>query len=85
MYLKRVLIDSIISFSSGNNEANPDFVIETRDRPILLEIGSGKTSTRQLKQSNINYRYGLLVSNGITGASLKDDCILLPLRWFSLL
>lgn len=85
MYLRRILTDGVISFSTGNNEANPDFVIETRDKPILLEIGTGKTSTRQIKHSNVNYRYGLLVSNSISKPTLKDDCIQLPLSWFLLL
>lgn len=56
MYLKRVLTDGIISFVSSSQAANPDFVIATRDIPVLLEIGSGKTSIKQFKQSNINYR-----------------------------
>ena len=85
MYLKKVLTDGIISFSTGSSEANPDFVIETRDKPILLEIGTGKTTIKQIKQSNMNYRYGLLVSNGITSPNLKDDCIQIPLSWFLLL
>lgn len=85
MYLRRTLTDGIVSFVSGNNETNPDFVIETRDKPILLEIGTNKTSTNQLKQSNVSYRYGLLVSNGVTEPTLKDDCILIPLSWFLLL
>jgi len=85
MYLRRILTDGIISFVTGSNEANPDFVIETRDKPILLEIGTSKTSTRQIKQSNISHRYGLLVSNGITTPNLKDDCIQIPLSWFLLL
>lgn len=85
MYLRRVLTDGVISYLSGSNDANPDFVIETRDKPILLEIGTGKTSLRQLKKSNINHRYGLLISSGVTEPTLKSDCIQLPLSWFLLL
>jgi predicted AAA+ superfamily ATPase len=85
MYLKRVLTDGVISFVSGSNEANPDFVIETRDKPILLEIGTIKTSTKQLRQPGLPYRYGLLVSNGVTEPILKGDCVHLPLGWFLLL
>lgn len=85
MYLRRVLTDGIISFVSSSQAANPDFVIETRDIPVLLEIGSGKTSIKQLKQSNINYRYGLLVSYGIKEPTLRVDCIQIPLSWFLLL
>ena len=85
MYLKIVLTDGVISFVTGANIVNPDFVIETRDNPILLEIGSGKTSTRQIMQAKINYRYGLLVSNGIEAPNLKNNCVQLPLSWFLLL
>jgi uncharacterized protein len=85
MYLRRVLADGIVSFLSGNHAANPDFVIETRDRPILLELGTGKTSVRQLKQSGVNHRYGLLVSSGVAEPALKGDTIQLPLSWFLLL
>jgi hypothetical protein len=85
MYLRRVLTDGIISFLSGNDEANPDFVIETRDKPIILEIGTNKTSLRQLTKTNVKYRYGLLVSNGVAEPTLKDDFIQIPLSWFLLL
>ena len=85
MYLKSILTDGIISYTTGSNERNPDFVIETRNKPILLEIGTGKTSIRQLTSSHINYRYGLLVSNGISTPILKDNCVQIPLQWFLLL
>jgi predicted AAA+ superfamily ATPase len=85
MYLRRVLTDGIISFLSDNDKVNPDFVIETRDKPILLEIGTSKTSLRQLTKSNVKYRYGLLISNGVTEPTLRGDCIQIPLSWFLLL
>lgn len=85
MYLRRVLTDGILSFSTGSSQSNPDFVIETRDIPILLEIGTSKTSIKQIKASNVRYRYGLLVSNGITSPRIKDDCVQIPLSWFLLL
>ena len=85
MYLRRILTDGVISFTTGNNETNPDFVIETREKPVLLEIGTSKTTTRQIKQSNINYRYGVLISNGIISPNLIGDCIQIPLSWFLLL
>jgi predicted AAA+ superfamily ATPase len=85
MYLKRILPNYLISFLSGSNQANPDFLIETREKPILFEVGSSKISVRQFKKSNINYRYGLLVSNGIKKPTLQEDCIQIPLIWFLLL
>ena len=85
MYLRRILTDGVISFATGSNETNPDFVIETREKPVLLEVGTSKTTTRQIKQSNVEYRYGVLISNGITSPNLKENCIQMPLSWFLLL
>jgi len=85
LYLKRILTDVVVSYTTGYNESNPDFVIETREKPILLEIGTSKTSTKQIKKSNINYRYGIVVSNGITEPNYKGDCLQLPLSWLLLL
>jgi predicted AAA+ superfamily ATPase len=85
MYLRRILTDGIISFLSGNDEVNPDFVIETRDMPILLEVGTSKTSLQQLRKSSVKYRYAILISNGVAEPTLKGDCIQIPLSWFLLL
>jgi predicted AAA+ superfamily ATPase len=85
MYLRRILIDGIISFTSGNENVNPDFVIETRDLPIILEVGTGKLNAKQILSSKINFRYGILISNGFTEPVLKDNVIYLPLSWFLLL
>lgn len=85
MYMKRVLTDGIISFTTGDHKANPDFVIETRESPIILELGSGKTKTRQIKAEKINHRYGVLVSGGVISPCVKDNCLILPLNWFLLL
>jgi hypothetical protein len=85
MYLKRILTEGVLSFTTGSNESNPDFVIETRDMPILLEIGTNKTTLKQLKTTKIKYRYGILITDGIQQIELKDNCIYLPLNWFLLL
>jgi len=85
MYLRRVLTDGVISFLSGSHVVNPDFIIETRDKPILLEVGTSKTTLKQLIQSNVNCRYGLLVSNGVTEPQLSGNNIQIPLSWFLLL
>lgn len=84
MYLRSVLTDGIISFVSGN-KSNPDFVIETRDKPVLLEIGTGKTSNKQITASSISHRYGLLASDGIRAPTLTGNCIQIPLNWLFLL
>lgn len=85
MYLKRVLTEGVIAYLSGSDTANPDLVIETRDKPILIEIGTQKTSIRQLTKTQLKYRYGLLITNAVTHPILKDNCIQLPLSWFLLL
>lgn len=85
MYLKRILVEGVISFLSGDNQVNPDFVIETRDKPILLEVGTSKTSLKQLTKSTIKYRYAILISNGITKPTLKENCLQIPLNSFLLL
>jgi hypothetical protein len=85
MYLRRCLTDGVISFLTTSKETNPDFVIETRHKPVLLEVGTNKTKTKQMKCSSIDCRYGLLVSQGIASPELLGNCIQLPLRWFLLL
>jgi len=84
MYLRRVLTDGVVSFAAGSR-ANPDFVIETRDKPILLEVGTGKTSSKQIKASPIPRRYGLMASDGIRLPALTGNYIQIPFNWFLLL
>ena len=82
MYLRKTL-NSNIFFSFKQENKNPDFIIETMDKPIALEVGKGKTNTSQLL--NIDARYGILVTNGITDYVIKNNNLLLPLNWFLLL
>ncbi len=84
MYLKRILPDSILSFVS-QQKVNADFVIETMDKPILLEIGLNKKTTRQIQKSKIDYRYGIVINAQTQEIELKGDVIVLPLFWFLLL
>ncbi len=83
MYLKRILPGSIISFTTGSATANPDFVIETRDRPLVLEVGTHKTTAAQVRA--VPARYGLLVSGGTDVPAWKENIIQLPFNWFLLL
>lgn len=84
MYLRRILPESMIAYTTGEI-SNPDFVIETRDKAIILEAGSGKSTAKQIKNSKISYRYGILVSNGIEEPKVIDDILYLPFNWFLLL
>jgi len=62
-----------------------DFVIQIRDKPILMELGTKKTTLKQLKKSNIDFRYGLLITSGVNQPILNENCIQIPLSWFLLL
>lgn len=86
MYLKRLFkLESIISFSSNTKQKNPDLIIETLKNPILLEIGINKTTTKQITKSRIDYRYGIIINSKIETYEIKDNTIILPLKWFLLL
>jgi predicted AAA+ superfamily ATPase len=86
MYLKRIFkMDSIISFSSDTKQKNPDFIIETLKNPILLEVGINKTSTRQITKSKVDYRYGIIINSKIDHFEIRDNSVILPLKWFLLL
>jgi len=85
MYLKRIFSDSILSFSNYSQTQNPDFVIETHDIPILLEIGLNKQTTRQITKSKIKYRYGIIINTKINTYEIKENTVFLPFHWFLLL
>ncbi len=84
MYLKRILPESMVSFVSEKN-VNVDFVIETMDKPILMEIGLNKTHTRQISKSPIDYRYGMIINAQINTIEKRENTIFVPLIWFLLL
>jgi predicted AAA+ superfamily ATPase len=85
MYLKRIVPDSVISFMSSKDQVNPDFILETRENPIIIEAGLGKSTDRQVTKSKINYRYGIIISSNISEPSLKGNSIFLPFEWFLML
>lgn len=85
MYLKRILPDSIVSFMSNKNQVNPDFVIETREKPIVMEAGLGKNSDAQITKSGIDHRYGIIISSKFTEPDLKGNTLFLPFEWFLML
>lgn len=85
MYIRRILPDSVVSYMSVKGQVNPDFILETRDKPIIIEAGLGKSSDRQVRKSNLEYRYGIIISSNITEPLLKGDSIFLPFNWFLML
>jgi len=82
LYLRQVVSEGFVTYLSGKEGVNADFVIETRNLPLLLEIGTRKTSVRQLTKSKTPSRYGVLISRGITAPTLKGSSIQIPLYWF---
>lgn len=82
MYIRRILDNNVMILTSKNIK-KPDFVIETMEKPLLLEVGISKTTSDQF--SNIDCRYGILVSNGINKIEKNKKYLKLPLKWFLLM
>ncbi len=86
LYLKRIFQDdSFISFSSVKGNKNPDLIIETLDKPILLEIGINKKTTKQISKSRIKYKYGIIINSKTDKIELHNDIVIIPLKYFLLL
>ena len=85
MYLKRNLADGVVSYGFGQKK-NPDFVIETMDKPVLLEVGINKKTTAQIRNYN-DYRYGIIVNATIEQPEFDDQnrILFLPLTWLLLI
>ena len=87
MYFTRIIGKSMISFSAEKSGVNPDFIIQTRDCPIVFEVGTKKTTTKQLSQYKQNVRYGVLINAKATEIEFNDanQTLILPLSWFLML
>jgi predicted AAA+ superfamily ATPase len=85
MYLKKNLSEGMVSYGFGKKK-NPDFIIETMDSPVLMEIGINKTNTMQIK-SYPNYRYGIIINSKINQMKFDNSnrIIFIPLSWALLL
>ncbi len=84
MYLKKNLPEGLVSFGFGKAK-NPDFVIETMDAPVLMEVGTGKSTAAQIT----NYgacRYGLVINARADEPKFDDnnEILFLPLSWMLL-
>jgi len=82
MYLRKTLGYNVLIYAKKEGK-NPDFIIETMDRPLAIEVGIGKRKTSQF--SNLECRYGILVSNGIKHIDKEDNYMKMPLKWFLLI
>ncbi len=85
MYLKRIIDKGLLSFGYSEKGVSPDFIIETLDNPVVLEVGKNKKSRRQITKYERKKRYGIIVSSELTKYRVDDDSLYLPLGWFLLL
>ena len=86
LYLKRIFGEvNFLSFSSAKGQKNPDLIIETLPKPILLEIGINKNTTKQISKSRIKYKYGIIINSKIDKIELRNDIVIIPLKYFLLL
>jgi len=83
MYLIKTLNNGIVSVYKQKDVQTPDFMIETMDKPLAIEVGMGKQKTNQFL--NVDCRYGILLSNKISDVGRENNYIKLPLEWFLLL
>ncbi len=85
MYLKKNLSGGFISFGYGKKK-NPDFIIETVDDSVIMEIGINKTSVTQIKTYG-KYRYGIIINSKIKQVKFEDSnrIIFIPLSWMLLI
>lgn len=85
MYLKRFFDNSILSFSSFTKSKNPDFIISTNSKPIILEVGLNKQTKKQITESKIQFRYGIVINTKIDEPIFETETVFLPFKWFVLL
>ncbi len=87
MYLKRLLPGVSLLYVShkGPREKSADFLIETGDVPIIIEVKTKKKDISQIAKSNIRTRYGILIVSETEDYSVIDDTLVIPLSWFLLL
>ncbi len=86
LYFNRIFRQTeIISFSSAKGSKNPDFIIETLPKPIILEVGINKNTTKQISKSKIKYKYGIIINSKIDKIKLNNDIVIIPLKYFLLL
>ena len=70
-------------YPPGKGEA--DFILNTYNKLIPIEVGIGKKQLKQVKKTNKNYncKYGILISNRTERITKEEDVICIPLKTFS--
>lgn len=89
LYLRRLFDQNwqmIIEYDT--HLGGTDFVVSdgSRKNPVIIEIGSRKTSARQITQTNklVAGRYGVIISNTELALDQKNNTIYLPFHFFLL-
>ena len=86
LYFKRIFRDwNTISFASTKGRKNPDLIIETLPKPIVIEIEINKNTTKQISKSKIKYKYGIIINSKVETIELHNDIVIVPLKYFLLL
>jgi len=86
MYLRRVLQEpGLLSFGMDDTGVSPDFIVETVDSPVIIEVGTKKTTVRQTAKYRERKRYGIVISASASDYEIKNDTLFIPLSWFLLL
>ncbi len=86
MYLRRLLQESgLLSFGQVLDGVSPDFIVETMDSPVVVEVGSHKTTVRQTEKYQQKKRYGIIISADETDYYVHNNTLIMPLSWFLLL
>jgi len=80
-----MLDPGILSFGLQKDQPSPDFAIQTLMQPIVLEVGTGKKSTRQVNKYQKEKRYGLLLNATSDALQATSGSLSLPLSWWLLL
>lgn len=70
-----------------SNKQGVDFILQTFDKLIPVEVGIGKKDTKQIKKAINRYKaeYGIIISNKTTKIIKEDNVIYIPLTTFSLI
>lgn len=84
MYLKKSLDPGIVSFGKAEKSKSPDFVIETNGYPVLVEVGSDKTTSIQFDEYGIQFRYGIIINASVKKPTFRKKSVIIPLSWYLL-
>lgn len=87
MYLKRLLPGIPLSYVSHKElgKKSADFLIETGDIPVMIEVKTRREEISQIAKSSINIRYGILIVAEAKNYSINNNTLIIPLNWFLLL